>query len=180
MVSTKAVVKQLFSQGGSGRHVKQRPAPGRSLRTSKAKVTTQLSKSSDSKFLPRLRKQHTPHPLATRAHRPCRPLSLWSIPAPHQAQAPTTPRHYGLPAAPGCPPLTHACPALPSLEPSPASTSEEAAEEARGLSQTHHPAATPLLAYLPLIGLLQLHKGLLFCRQALSKQPWLAWHILCR
>lgn len=48
--------------------MKQCLALGRSLKTSKAKVTTQLSESSDSKFLPRLRKQHTPHPLATSTH----------------------------------------------------------------------------------------------------------------
>lgn len=101
-VSTKAVVGQLFSQGGSGRHVKQCLALGRSSKTSKVKVTTQLSKSSDSKFLPRLRKQHSlNHPVCG--------TSLA-----HQTHPPTTPPHCGLPAAPRLACLAHML-VLPSL-----------------------------------------------------------------
>lgn len=139
--------------------MKQCLAPGRSLKTSKAKITIQLSKSSDRKFLPRLRKQHTPHPLATSTHSilqasPC----VWYIPHLIKFILPPHPTLW----APCCSQAglshPHTCPAFP------ATTSKEAPDGPHGLTQIYHLAANPFLAYPP-VGL---HKGLLFCKQGVT------------
>lgn len=136
-VSTKAVVGQ-FSRGGSGKPVKQCLALGRSLKTPKAKVTTQWSKSSDSTFLPR------PHPLVTSTH----PIS--------QASPYGTSLHLIKLISP------HPLMVVSLLIPG-----KEAPDGPQGLTQIHHLAANPFLAYPP-VGLLQLHKGLLFCKQGVT------------
>lgn len=139
-VSTRAVVGQLFSRGGTKRPVKQCLALGRSLKTSKAKVTTQLSKFSDPTFLPR------PHPLATNTH----PLS--------QASPCGTSLHLiKLILSPPHPPTVVSLLLL----------GKEAPDGPQGLTQIHHLAANLFLAYPP-VGFLQLHKRLVFCKQGVT------------
>lgn len=153
--------------------MKQCLALGRSLKTSKAKVTTQLSKSSDSKFLPRLRKQHTPHPRPPALTQSCRPLPVVH---PYPSSSPSS-LHTPTLWSPCCSQAglsyPHACPAFP------ATTSKEAPDGLHSLTQTHNLAANPFLAHPP-VGLLQLHKGLLFCKQGVTMSSSFIWNLLCR
>lgn len=112
--------------GGSGRQ----PQAQRSLQTSKAKVTTQLSKILRLQTPSQAEEAaHTPcpghpsHPVPSRAvpwppelTQSCRPVSLGWIHTPHQTQPPIPP-HCRLVLLPGCP-LTHML-VLPFLAPSP-------------------------------------------------------------